>query len=146
MFSRFGRIVPRSIAGNVYFASMLIGGITIFLIAHQSVSYIIACVTLALLLAGYGVGRLSWPQTAKGYVETISLTLTAFLLMLPTLSETLRRVPDGHPFVTDPKSPILVGVMATLGVLLIAGLTAQIIYFRKRMHLLQDSRRVMAAR
>jgi hypothetical protein len=125
---------------------MLIGGMTIFLIAHQSVSYIVACVTLALLLAGYGVGRLPWPQSPKGYVEIISLTLTAFLLMLPTLSETLRRVPDGHPIVTDPKSPILLGVMATLGVLLIAGLAAQIIYFRKRMHLFQDSKAVSATR
>lgn len=146
MFSRFGRIVPRSSAGTVYFVSMLIGGVTIFLIAHQSVSYIIAFVTLALLLVGYGVGRLPWPQTPKGYVETISLTLTAFLLMLPTLSETLRRVPDGHPFVTDPKSPILLGVMVALGLLLIAGLTAQIIYFRKRMHLFQDSKSVSVTR
>ena len=146
MFSRFGRIVPRSSAGTVYFVSMLIGGITIFLIAHQSVSYIIAFVTLALLLVGYGVGRLPWPQTPKGYVETISLTLTSFLLTLPTISETLRRVPDGHPFVTDPKSPILLGVMVVLGVPLIAGLTAQIIYFRKRMHLFQDSKSVSATR
>jgi hypothetical protein len=32
--------------------------------------------------------------------------------------------------------------MVVLGVLLIAGLTAQIIYFRKRMHLFQDSKSV----
>lgn len=139
MFGRSGRIVPRSTAGNVYFASMLIGGITIFLIAHQPASYIIAIAELAFLLVGYGVGRLPWPQSPKGYIETISLTVTAFLLMVPTISETLRRVPDGHPFVTDPKSPILLGVMAGLGALLIVGLAAQIIYFRKRMHLIQGS-------
>lgn len=146
MFARRGRIVPRSTAGAIYFVSMLIGGITIFLVAHQPASYIIALVTLALLLVGYGVGKLPWSPTPRGYIETISLTLTAFLLMVPTLSETLRRIPNGHPFVTDPKSPILLGVMATLGALLIVGLAAQILYFRKRMHVIQDGKSALATR
>jgi hypothetical protein len=144
MYGRFGRIVPRSTAGIVYAASMLIGATTIFLFAHQPVSYLIAVVTLALLLVGYGVDRLPGRQKAKRYVETISLTLTSFLLMLPTVSETLRRVPDGHPIVTDPKSPILLGAMLTLLVLLIAGLTAQIVYLRRQKHVPQDSKSTWA--
>jgi len=132
MFGRSGRIVPRSTAGKVYLVSMLIGAVTIALIAHQPVSYIIAGATLALLLVGYGVERLPWRQGVKRYIETISLTLTAFLLMLPAVSETLRRVPDGHPLVTDPKSPILLGAMGALLLLLISGITAQVVYLRKR--------------
>jgi hypothetical protein len=108
------------------------------------VSYLIAVVTIALLLVGYGVDRLPGRQKAKRYVETISLTLTSFLLMLPTVSETLRRVPDGHPIVTDPKSPILLGAMLTLLVLLIAGLTAQIVYLRRQKHVPQDSKSTWA--
>src|SRR4051812_27918577 len=76
MFARFGRIVPRSTAGAVYFFSMLIGAVTVVLIAHQPVSYIIAGVTLALLLVGYGVARLPGQGGATSYVETICLTLT----------------------------------------------------------------------
>ena len=49
MFARFGRIVPRSTAGAVYFFSMLIGAVTVVLIAHEPVSYVIAAVTLLLL-------------------------------------------------------------------------------------------------
>ncbi|WP_238149809.1 hypothetical protein [Dyella jiangningensis] len=92
MFGRSGRIVPRSTAGTVYLVSMLIGAATIALIAHQSVSYVIAGATLVLLLVGYGVERLPWRQSARRYIETISLTLTSFLLVLPAVSETLRRV------------------------------------------------------
>lgn len=139
MFGRSGRIVPRSRAGNVYLVSMLIGAISIFLIAHQPVSYIIAGATLALLLVGYGVERLSWSQVAKRYVETISLTLTAFLLMLPAVSETLRRIPEGHPLAADPKSPILLGTMGALLLLLIVGLTAQVIYLRKHKPAMQTA-------
>ena len=132
MIARHGRIVPRSTPGAVYFVSMLIGAATVFLVAHQPVSYGIATLTIVLLLAGYGVGRLPRSGRAARYVETICLSLTAFLLMLPTVTETLRRVPDGHPLVTDLHAPLLLGSQASLLVMLIIGLTAQIIYMRKQ--------------
>lgn len=131
MFVRYGRVAPRTPSGVAYFASMLIGATTVFLVAHQPISYGIAIATLVLLLTGYGVGHITFVGPASSYIETICLSLTAFLLMIPTVSETLRRVPDGHPFVTDLKSPLLLGSQAGLFVLLIIGLTAQIIYLRK---------------
>jgi len=130
MLAHRGRIVPRSSAGAVYFVSMLIGAVTVFLVAHQPVSYGIGTATLVLLLAGYGVGRFPGLGRAAGYIETVCLSLTAFLLMLPTVTEILRRVPDGHPLVTDLHSPLLLGSQAALLVILIVGLTAQIIHLR----------------
>lgn len=131
MLARYGRIVPRSTSGVVYFISMLVGAITVFPVAHQPISYVIAIVTLILLLAGYGVELTRRLGRAARYIETICLSLTAFLLMVPSVSETLRRVPDGHPIVTDLKSPILLGAQGALLALLIIGVTAQIVYLRK---------------
>ncbi|WP_419878412.1 hypothetical protein [Brevibacillus centrosporus] len=132
MFARYGRIVPQSLSGVVYFISMLIGSTTVFLVAHQSASYGIGTATILLLLAGYGIGRISSFGSAGKYIETICLSLTAFLLMVPTVTETLRRVPNGHPLVTDLKSPLLLGSQASLLVILIVGLTAQIIHLRRQ--------------
>lgn len=132
MFASHGRIVPRSTLGAIYFVSMLIGSTTVFLVAHEPVGYVIGAVTLVLLLAGYGVGRLPGLGRAARYLETIFLSLTAFLLMLPTVTEVLRRVPDGHPLVTDMKSPLLLGAQSSLLVLLIVGLTAQMIHLYRR--------------
>jgi hypothetical protein len=132
MFVRHGRIVPRSRAGAVYFFSMLIGGATVFLVAKQSVSPIIGAVTILLLLVGYGVGRVSGLGRVGVYVETISLTLTAFLLALPSVTETLRRVPDGHPWVTDPKSPVLMAAQASLLIALVVGIIVQLFYLRRQ--------------
>jgi len=132
MFARYGRIVPRSRPGAIYFVSMLIGAATVFLVAHQPVSNAIGLVTLILLLAGYGVGLAQHLGRAGVYIETISLTLTTFLLMVPAVSETLRRVPDGHPLVTDLNSPMLIGAQASLLVALIVGITAQVIYLRRQ--------------
>ncbi len=132
MFARHGRIVPRSIPGAVYFVAMLIGAVTAFIVAHQPVSYAIGTVTLVLLFAEYGIGRTSILGRAGRYLETISLTLTSFLLMVPTVTETLRRVPDGHPLVVDLKSPLLLGAQASLLGILVLGLTAQIVHLRRQ--------------
>ncbi len=131
MFARHGRIVPRSVPGALYFVAMLIGAATVFLVARQPISYGIGAATILLLLAGYGIGLI--PHAGRGgvYVETIFLTLTTFLLLVPSVSETLRRVPDGHPLVTDPKSPLLLGALGSLVVLLVVALTAQILYVRR---------------
>lgn len=132
MFVRYGRIVPRSRVGAVYFASMLLGAVTVFLVTHMPAGYVIGTATIVLLLLGYGVGRLPAFGRAAKYIETVCLSLTALLLMLPTVSEILRRVPDGHPFVTDLKSPLFVGSQLGLLGLLVVGLTAQIIHLRRR--------------
>ncbi|MGY4637718.1 hypothetical protein [Pseudomonas sp. TE24901] len=132
MFIRHGRIVPRSTPGVLYLASMLIGGFTVFLVAKQPVSNAIGVITIALLLAGYGVGYVSWLGRARAYLETIFLSLTAFFLMVPTVSETLRRVPDGHPFVTDLQSPVLIGAQGGIALALVFGVAAQIVYLRRR--------------
>lgn len=131
MFIKHGRIVPRSRSGLAYFVSMLIGGLTVFLVAHQPISPVIGAVTIVLLLAGYGVGFVAWLGRAGVYLETILLSLTAFLLMVPTVSETLRRVPDGHPVVTDPNSPLLKGALAFIALTLIIGVAAQVFALRK---------------
>ncbi|WP_419794447.1 hypothetical protein MYA83_01620 [Pseudomonas palleroniana] len=132
MFIRSGRIVPRSTPGRFYLASMLIGAFSVFLVAKQPVSNLIGVITIALLVAGYGVGHLAWLGRARIYLETIFLSLTAFFLMVPTVSETLRRVPDGHPFVTDLKSPVLIGAQGGIALVLVIGVTAQMIYLRRR--------------
>lgn len=132
MFARHGRIVPRSVPGALYLVSMLIGAITVFFVAREPISYGIGAATILLLVAGYSVGHIARFGRGATYLEAIFLTFTAFLLMVPSVSETLRRVPDGHPLVTDPKSPLLLGSLASLFVMLVVGLTAQIIHLRRQ--------------
>lgn len=139
MFARHGRIVPRSSPGRIYLAAMVIGAVSLFPFAHAPVSYGIAIFTLLLLFAGYNVWRLPRLGRAVTYIETICLSLTAFLLMLPTVSETLRRVPEGHPIAPDLNSPVLLGAQALLLLLLIVGLTAQVAFLRRQGPALKNS-------
>lgn len=132
MLARHGRIVPRSSPGLFYLIFMLIGAGSVFLIAKQPVSNVIAIITLLLLLAGYGVGRVTGLGRARVYLETILLSMTVFLLMLPTVSEVLRRVPDGHPIVTDMQAPLLLAAQGGLLIALIVGVTVQVIHLRRQ--------------
>ncbi len=133
MLVRYGRIVPRSRAGLLYFIGMTIGALTVFLVAKTPVSSVAGAITLLVLFAGYGVEYLAFLGRARKYLETAFLTLSVFLLMVPSVSETLRRVPDGHPIASDPGSPILKVALGSLLLMLIIGLPTQIIYLRRRL-------------
>jgi Sec-independent protein secretion pathway component TatC len=133
MLVKHGRIVPETRAGRAYFWSMLLGVLTVYPIAHQPISSIVATITLVVLLLGYGISR--WPMAKRfwKYIETISLSTSVFLLMIPTVSESLRRLPVGKPLVTDLKDPLLLGVQGALFLALIIGIPLQMgaLYKRK---------------
>jgi Sec-independent protein secretion pathway component TatC len=132
MLAKHGRIVPETRAGRAYFWFMLLGVLTVYPIAHQPISSIIATVTLVALLLGYGISR--WPMAKRfgKYIETISLSISVFLLMVPTVSESLRRLPVGDPLVTDLKDPLLLGVQGALFLALIVGVPLQMRALYKR--------------
>jgi len=132
MLVKHGRIVPETQAGRAYFWFMLLGVLTVYPIAHQPISSIVATVTLVVLLLGYGISR--WPKAKRfgKYIETTSLSISVFLLMVPTVSESLRRLPVGNPLVTDLKDPLLLGVQGALFLALIVGIPLQMRALYKR--------------
>lgn len=126
MLVKHGRIVPETSAGRAYFWFMLLGVLTIYPIAHQPISPIIATITLVVLLVGYGISRWAAAKRFAKYIETISLSVSVFLLMVPTVSESLRRLPVGNPLVTDMKDPLLLGAQGALFLILIIGIPLQV--------------------
>ena len=133
MLVKHGRIAPQTNAGRAYFWFMLLGVLTVYPIAHQSVSTIVATVTLVVLLLGYGLSRGFAAKAWAKYVETICLSISVFLLLVPTVSESLRRLPVGNPLVTDLKDPLLLGAQGALFLALIVGIPLQMraLYRRK---------------
>lgn len=120
------RIAPETAAGRAYFAFMLLGVLTIYTIAHEQTSSIVATVTLALLLLGYGISSRPHARRATKYVETVSLSITVFLLLAPSVSGTLRRLPVGDPIAKGLKDPILLGAQGSLLLALVIGIALQV--------------------
>lgn len=134
MIFRYGRVKPDSLAGRIYFICMLIGSFTIFLVAKAPVSPAIAVVTLLFLFGGYAAHRFTFLGRLEKYVETFFLSVTVFLLMVPSVSETLRRVPDGHPIAADPNSVILKIALGTIAAIFFLGLITQFFCLARRTH------------
>ena len=132
MLVKHGRIVPASRPGRAYFWFMLLGVLTVYPIAHQPISAIVATVTLVMLLVGYGIAQWRTANRFWKYVQTVSLSISVFLLMIPTVSETLRRLPVGHPLAADMKDPLLLGVQGALFLALIVGVPLQLLALRKQ--------------
>ncbi|MGH8079633.1 MAG: hypothetical protein ACREP7_03585 [Lysobacter sp.] len=132
MLGKHGRVAPETRAGRAYFWFMLLGVLTVYPIAHQPISSIVATVTLAVLLLGYGLSRWATAKRFWKYIETVSLSISVFLLMVPTVSETLRRLPVGKPLVTDLKDPLLLGAQGALFLALIIGIPLQMRALYKR--------------
>lgn len=139
MLIKHGRIAPETAAGRAYFAFMLLGVLTVYPIAHQPVSSIIATITLALLLVGYGISRIPRTGQALKYVQTISLSITVFLLFVPSVSETLRRLPVGDPIAKGMQDPILLGAQGLLFLALVIGVALQVRVLYKRRALVSAS-------
>lgn len=125
MLVRHGRIAPETRAGRAYFWFMLLGVLTVYPIAHQAISPIIATITLVMLLLGYGISRWAGAKRFAKYIETSSLSISVFLLLVPAVSETLRRLPVGHPLATDLKDPLLLGAQGALFLALVVGIPLQ---------------------
>lgn len=126
MLARRGRIVPGTRAGRAYFWFMLLGALTVYPVAHQPVSIVFATATLFVLLLGYGLAAPARTRRGWRYVQTASLSTSVFLLLVPTVSEILRRLPAGHPLVTDMKDPLLLGAQGVLALALLVGVPLQI--------------------
>ncbi|NYT73360.1 hypothetical protein HZU72_13095 [Halomonas sp. QX-2] len=126
MLVKHGRVAPNTMAGRAYFWFMLLGALTVYPIAHQSISSIVATITLGVVLLGYGIAK--WPITKRfgKYVETVLLSISIFMLMVPTVSESLRRLPVGDPLVTNLDDPLLLGVQSVLLIALILGIPLQL--------------------
>lgn len=131
MLARYGRIEPASIAGRIYLIAMIIGSLSVFLVAKQPISNAIAVIALGSLLVGYGVSHIRALGRAARYIETISLSFSVLILMVPTVTETLTRVPNGNPILKSLDAPLLKAAQGSLLVLFLIGVTLQVIALRR---------------
>lgn len=132
MFVCHGRIVPESRAGTGYLIAMLIGGVSAYAVAKAPVSYVIATLTLLALATGYGIARLKVSGRLLKSIETVSLSFSALLLMVPTVTETLTRVPDGNPWAKSVNAPLVLGAQGTVFVIFLVGLATQLVVLLRR--------------
>lgn len=130
----FGRINLDKRSGIVYFYTTVVTSLTAlgftkhgnFNPGHIFSLFIVALVAIAFLLHQKKKGN-----TKARYFENFLLSFSFFLSLVPTVNETLTRVPLGHPIAKDPTAPIIQQVLLVFFALFIIGSVLQFIRQRK---------------
>jgi len=131
-FIKHGKIALHSLTGKIYFYGTLITSLTA--LGLSSVSGFNPGHGLALIIVGLITGSYYLHTKKQGYnrfrfFENFFLSFSFFLSLIPTVNETLTRVPVGHPIATGPTDPV---IAQTLGVVLLLFVMGSIYQFIKQ--------------
>ena len=107
-FYRAGRIDPRSPAGRWYVVGMILGVLTAFGLSSTggfNAGHAIGILCLLALAVGSYAQRISALGGLGEYLATAAMSFSFFLMMIPTLNESLSRLPPSNPIGHGPDSP-----------------------------------------
>jgi len=127
-FVRHGRIDPASGVGKVYLGGMLASILTAFGLSstgHFNAGHALGILTLIVMTVGIFAPRIRVLGRAAAYVQTLAMSFSFMLLLVPGANETLSRLPVGHPLASGIDSPIVKSVLAGLFGLFLIGTTYQ---------------------
>lgn len=128
---RHGRILPATPLGKAYLVFMFIGGISGVLVIKDPPGVAISILCLGSLVVGSTVGMIGFLDHQRWWIETVAFSTSVFTLFLPSLTETLTRLPAGDPVAASPQAPLVVGLQLSLVVILIVGVTLQLLFLKR---------------
>jgi len=126
-----GRILPGSKIGKLYIAFTVVACVSSFPIMRMGVptgGHFIGILVLILLPLAIYAKRLF--GTRSVYIQTIAMSTTLFLSLIPAVVETLTRVPASKPFAESQESTVVTAALTILFVLYIGGIYYQIMRLR----------------
>jgi uncharacterized membrane protein len=132
-FLSAGRIDPATRVGRLYLLSMVASIVTSFGLSSTggfNPGHALGILALVLMAVAVAAPRLGWLGGGAPYVQTLSLSASFLVLLVPGIIETLTRLPAGQPLATGPQSPAIQGSLLVLVVLFLAGTTWQVTRLR----------------
>jgi hypothetical protein len=122
-------IDPRGPIGFTYVVTLWITtltGIPIFRHGKAGPPHVLGVLTVIALVAAALAGHTQVFGRLSAQVETVSYSLTVLLLLIPTVTETLTRVPPSAPWVSSPDAPVFRGIYSALVLLFLIAVTLQL--------------------
>ncbi len=127
-----GKINLDTLAGKVYFYFTLISSLTalgLSSVKGVNPGHILALLIVMLISVAYILYVKKKGNNSYRLMENFLLSFSFFLSLIPTVNETLSRVPVGNPIASGPKDPIIGTTILFILVLFIIG---SILQFRKQ--------------
>lgn len=133
-FAKFGRINLAAVSGKVYFWFTAVTSLTALGLSKKggfNPGHVFSLFILVLICIAFFLHHKRGESKRARYVENFLLSFSFFLSMVPTVNETLTRIPLGMPIAKAPGDPIIAKVLLTFLVLFIAGSVYQFIKQRQ---------------
>lgn len=128
---RHGRIDPATRWGKLYLLFMFTGAITGVLVIRDAPGVLISILSLGALAIGSTVRFATPLGPHRRWIETVAMSTSFFTLLLPSLTETLTRLPAGNPVAASPQAPMVVALQLALLAGLVVGVTLQLLRLRR---------------
>jgi len=133
-YIRFGKINLAHGSGKVYFYGTVITSLTALGISKLggfNAGHVFALFIVVLVVTAYWLNSSKKGNNKARFLENFLLSFSFFLSWVPTVNETLTRVPIGHPLAKAPTDPIIAKTLLVFLLLFIAGSAYQFIQQRK---------------
>ncbi|HEY0262136.1 MAG TPA: hypothetical protein VGB95_03860 [Chitinophagales bacterium] len=133
-FVRYGKINLAKLSGKTYFYGTLITSLTALGISKKgdfNPGHILSLIIIVLVVLAFVLYSKSSGNNKARYFENFLLSFSFLLSMLPTVNETLTRIPIGHPLAKDINDPLIGKTLLPIFILFIVGSVYQFIQQRK---------------
>ncbi|KQT23778.1 hypothetical protein ASG22_07045 [Chryseobacterium sp. Leaf405] len=133
-FIRFGKINLNNITGKIYFYFTIITSLTALGISKHggfNAGHILSLIILILVSVAFFLHSKKEGNNRARYFENFLMSFSFLLSMLPTVNETLTRIPVGHPLAKDINDPLIGKTLLVIFILFMIGSVYQIVKQRK---------------
>lgn len=134
-FARYGAIVPGTRSGKLYLAAIILAVLTSAGLSSTggfNAGHALGIVTLLAIGGSLAAQRLEFFGRLRPYLATLGLSFSYFLLIVPAIAETLKRLPASQPLASGPESPIVQTTLLAWLVIFLAGLSVQAYLIHRR--------------
>ena len=96
------------------------------------VAHVLAVLTLIALAGGYIMERYKWFGSFSKYFQALGYTSTLLFHMIPAITDFLRRLPVGDPFIDSFEDPLLLNFHTAFLIIYALGIIAQMIWLKRQ--------------
>ena len=96
------------------------------------IAHVLAVLTLIAIAGGYIMEKFKWFGSFSKYFQALGYTSTLLFHMIPAITDFLRRLPLGDPFIDSFEDPLLLNFHTAFLVIYLVGLVTQMVWLKRQ--------------
>ena len=124
-------------SGRLYVYLTLVVAVSALGIYNQGgfgIAHILAVLTLIAIAGGVIMEKVKFFGSFSKYFQALGYTSTLLFHMIPAITDFLRRLPVGDPFVDSLEDPLLINFLLAFLLIYFVGISNQMLWLKKQEH------------